>query len=506
MSTFNKTTRKSNNTEVTNKANGQAFKVENELELYSAVCTALMNEFSYEKSDERLERIKTLISKVDPAFVAKLAVYAREKMNLRTIPLILSVELAKIHKNDNLVSSTVSRVIQRADELAEILAIYQALNNRTELKKLNKLSNQLKKGIAKAFDKFDEYQFAKYNRQNEVKLRDALFITHPKPSDDKQKELFKKIAEDTLTTPNTWEVKISEAGSDPVEKCKAWEKLIDENALGYMALLRNLRNILQANVSKEHILKVCQKLENENEVKRSKQFPFRFLSAYIMLSKANGDVDEAKKSLVLKALETAVKFTASNYKGIGETDSILIASDVSGSMFGHKVGGEKSSVTAYDVGLLMSMLLRYHCNFVDSGFFGSDWKLVNLESNEILKNTVDLKNREGEVGYSTNGFKVIDWAIKSNKVYDKIMLFTDCQLWNDRFGTKTINELWKEYKKINPKCKLYMFDLSGYGTSPVKIERGDAYIISGFSDKVFDMLDSIENGSSIIKEINKITI
>ena len=121
--------------------------------------------------------------------MAKLAVYVREKMHLRSIPLVLTVELAKQHNGDGLVSKLTNRVVQRADEITELLAYYAMANVAKELKKLNKFSKQLQKGLADAFNKFDEYQFAKYNREAEVKLKDALFLVHPKAKDEAQQAI-----------------------------------------------------------------------------------------------------------------------------------------------------------------------------------------------------------------------------------------------------------------------------------------------------------------------------
>ena len=163
-----------------------AFELTPEMELYSAVLTSSLSNQFYESGTDRIERIRSMIQKNNPLFVAKLAIYAREKMHLRSMPLILAVELSRQHKGDGLVGCLVNRVIQRADEITELLAYYSLANSRTELKKLNKLSKQVQKGLSAAFNKFDEYQFAKYNRDAAVKLKDALFLVHPKAKDELQ--------------------------------------------------------------------------------------------------------------------------------------------------------------------------------------------------------------------------------------------------------------------------------------------------------------------------------
>ncbi|MGL6129432.1 TROVE domain-containing protein, partial [Chryseobacterium artocarpi] len=203
---------KKENKEILNYEGEKAYMMTPEEELYSAVVTTGLSNISYEKGDDRLERIKSLIDENDPEFVAKLAVYARKEMHLRSVPLVLATELAKEISGSDLVSRTVDGVVQRADEITELLAYYQLSNKRTETKKLNRLSKQIQKGLAKSFNRFDEYQFAKYNRKAEVTMKDALFLVHPKAKNDDQQTIFNKIAHNMLETPYTWEVELSVLG------------------------------------------------------------------------------------------------------------------------------------------------------------------------------------------------------------------------------------------------------------------------------------------------------
>ena len=205
----------------------EAYKLTPQMELYSTVCTASLQNKFYEDKDKTVERIRELVKKNKPEFVAKLAIYTREQMYLRSVPLLLAVELAKIHKGDNTVSKLVSRIIQRPDEITEILAYYQLANKRTDTKKLGKLSKQIMKGVAYSFNKFDEYQFSKYDRKTQVTLKDALFLTHPKPKNEEQQALFNKIVEGTLEVPYTWEVELTKAGQEDKSKKEIWEQLID---------------------------------------------------------------------------------------------------------------------------------------------------------------------------------------------------------------------------------------------------------------------------------------
>jgi len=503
MSKFNTKARGASKT--TNREGATAYKLDAKMELYATSVTTMLSNKFYESGNDTLDRIKGLvsgISKTDPEFVAKLAVYAREKMYLRSLPLVLTVELAKVHKGDNLVSRTVGRVVQRADEITELLSYYSQANKRNDVKKLGKLSKQIQKGLAYSFNKFNEYAFGKYNRDGAIKLRDALFVVHPKAKDEMQQNIFNKITNDTLETPYTWEVELSK-GDD---KKQTWETLIDSEKVGYMATLRNLRNILQADVSKKHLVKVANFISDPEMVAASKQFPFRFLSAYREIKQ----LASGKASMILDALEEAMLASAKNIKGFDHGQAITISVDTSGSM--DQQMSERSKITYQDVGLVLGMLLHNQCKDIETSIFGESFKTVNLPKKNILSNTETLGGYSGLVGHSTNGYLVLRDLIDRGEVKDKVMIFTDCQLW-DSSGMFYITPqghdfaiLWQKYRKIAPNAKLYLFDLAGYGDTPVSTHDNGVYLIAGWSDRVFDMLDAYENGLSAIKEIEKINL
>lgn len=517
-------------TQVTNYEGAKAFVMSAEMELYTAVVTWSLDDSFYEKNEDRMNRLRGLIAKCEPLFVAKLAVYARTKMYMRSVPLVLVTELAKLHSGDNLVARVTDKVIGRADEITELLACYEMLNKRTGPKKLNRLSKQMQKGLTSAFNRFDEYQFAKYNRDGAIKLRDALFLVHPKAKDELQQLLFNKIVNGTLQTPYTWETELSALGqlSFDSEEAKAaafrtkWEELIDSGKLGYMALLRNLRNIQEAGVSYAHFQKVCATLADAEQVAKAKQFPFRYLAAYrelvnpitavpapgllkklttLMQGQNRGYTGE-----LLDALEKAVQASAANIKGFDYDTRVLLACDVSGSM--QTPVSAKSKVLLYDVGLMLAMLLQSRCKNVEVGMFGNIWKTIAVPRNNVLGNVQEFYKREGEVGYATNGYLVVKDILARRVKVDKVMLFTDCQLYNSSSTTGDhVHALWLRYKaEVAPEAKLYLFDLKGYGQAPLQLLRNDVYLVAGWSDKVFDVLAALEEGASALDAINQIEL
>lgn len=516
--------------ETTNYMGATAYTLTPEMELYSAVATCMVDDSYYEKQKERLSRIRELIAQCSPEFVAKLAIYARKEMNLRSIPVVLAVELARATSGNSLVSKTINGIVQRADEIKEILAYYQIANKRAGVKKLNKLSKQVQKGLAAAFNKFDEYQFAKYNTAAEVKMRDALFLVHPKAKDEVQQELFNKIAKNELETPYTWETVLSELGKKTFvtesEKQHAvamqWEELVMSGKLGYMAVLRNLRNILTKGSAKAftEALKI---LTDADKVKKAKQLPFRYLSAFMEIQKLSSAeiVFEDQKTRITQAtaaLEKALLIACDNIS-VNEGRTVIL-SDNSGSMYGDGAG--KSLVSAMsnrktaDIANLFAVLYWNKSKNTSIGLFG-DYLIqpVLNRAGNLFENFKLINSEAKKCGPSTERgiFEYMDKLISNKTIVDRIIIFSDCQIgtgcnWYDSQGNKAdnFNELLKQYLAINPTVKLYSVDLKGYGNTLTRSDNRNTVLVSGWSEKIFDMIYYIENGSTVVDQINHIEL
>src|SRR5215471_10184404 len=218
--------------------------ISTELQLRRSVLACLLWESQfYEDGVSIAARIRELVPRVADEKVAALAVEARSAMKLRHAPLLLVREMARHATHRGLVADTLARVIQRADELAEFVAIYWADGRRP-------LSAQVKKGLAAAFVRFDEYSLAKYDRAGAVRLRDVLFLCHAKPMTSDQALVWRRLIAGELATPDTWEVAVSSGG----DKRAHWERLLIEHRLGSLALLRNLRNMKDAGVAEDLVI------------------------------------------------------------------------------------------------------------------------------------------------------------------------------------------------------------------------------------------------------------
>ena len=229
----------------------------------------------YEDGKQIADRILEESANCSKEVVASLAVEARNVHGLRHAPLLLLTDL--IRRGGDGVADAVANTIRRADEMAELVAIYWRNGKKP-------LSKQMKLGLAKAFGKFSEYQLAKYDRDGVVKMRDVLFLTHPKPKDTEQEALFKRVAERQLVTPDTWEVQLS-GGAD---KKETFERLIREGKLGYLAVLRNLRNMMEAGCDRELVANAIVARKGAELV-----FPFRYVAAARACPQMEPVIDQA---------------------------------------------------------------------------------------------------------------------------------------------------------------------------------------------------------------------
>jgi len=305
--------------------------ISNELQLRRSVLACLLWESQfYEDGVEIAGRIAELVPKVEAERVAALAVEAREQMKLRHAPLLLVREMARHKTHRGLVADTLQSVIQRADELCEFVAIYWK-DGRVPL------SGQVKKGLAAAFPRFDEYQLAKYDRGGPIKLRDVLFLCHAKPRDDKQAAVWKKLIWGRLAVPDTWEVALS-SGAD---KREAWTRLLAENKLGALALLRNLRNMKEAGAEDELVLSALRGANTQRVL------PFRFLAA----ARYAPQWEEALEQLMLKSV--AEQASLENGRLAGKT---VVLVDVSGSM--NWALSKRSEMKRTDAAYGLAVLLR----------------------------------------------------------------------------------------------------------------------------------------------------
>ncbi len=405
----------------------------------SVLACMLWEDQFYEDGVAIAGRIRELVAKVAPEKVATLAVEARTQMKLRHAPLLLVREMARLATHRHLVAETLMSVIQRADELSEFVALYWSEGKQP-------LSAQVKKGLAAAFTRFDEYALAKYNRATPVKLRDVLFLCHAKPVDSAQAELWKRLVEDQLATPDTWEVALS-SGAD---KREAWERLLEENKLGALALLRNLRNMAEAKVSGELIKAGLGRMKTERVL------PFRFIAAARYAPQWEAELEQAMfRALNGQSGEGAAKLP-------GKT---VLLVDVSGSM--DAALSRRSDMRRTDAAFGLAILLREIAEQVSVYTFSDNLVRVPARQGFALRDALHASQPHNGT-YLGKALEGID------EKYDRLIVITDEQSHD---------------AVPNPKARGWMLNVASYQNG---VGYGKWMHVDGWSDSVIEYIRAAE--------------
>lgn len=459
-----------------NKEGHVAYGMTDKAKLVTQVLCSFFDEkqFYGKNTEDMKQTIKRVIQK-DPEFVSQLAVFARREFNMRSVSHVLTAYLAHEEKGKPFVRKTVKGVSLRGDDITEIMSFYLSTFGKP-------VPNSLKKGIADVLVGLDEYQLAKYKGEGKaVKMRDLLCLCRPRPQTSEQEELWKRCLEGKLEVPVTWETQLSANGNN----AETWEKLIDSGKVGYMAYLRNLRSILTA--QPRNIDKVFCKLADPVAVKKSRQLPFRFLSAY----KSVGNIGGSK---VFDVLEAATDASVENLPKLPGTT--VIAVDVSGSM-GITISA-KSDVHCCEIAMMLGMIANRICENAILYTFDTSIKKYDVSHrNGILYTTI----HSNMYGGGTNMSLPFQKMIKDHVKCDRVIILSDNEVnsgysWYSR---KTVQALADEYRRTTGNdIWVHAIDLQGYGTQ--QFHGAKTNIIAGWSEKVFDFILLAEQGEGSLEK------
>ena len=472
---------------VTNHQGGTGYAYDAKSELVAILATGLENKY-YEKLGERETRLANVIAEVakkDKTFAAKALVYARTVMGQRTVTHFGAVELAKILSGDELGARFFSKrdrkenkggVIFRLDDMLEIAACYQARNPGKPF------SNAIKKGFKAALEAADEYELAKYQAKNrDLSLVDIVNLVHPKPS-EKMKPVFAKLMKGELKQFNTVEDKNTKAGQEVAAKVKAgtitkaeaekvlneakednYAELIATRKIGYLALLRNLRNILKTGAKADVVKGACELLTDEKFVRKSLVFPHQIDLALEVLLIEFG----TKAHAFVKALDKAYELAIPNLTDLFTNGRTAVVFDTSGSMHGGyasvKVDGKSINKAPIDKAALIGATLAKGIG-ADLYQFATTCEGIRYNPNDsinTIKNT-GLK-QEGRVGHGTS-FNEIFKTLYAEGKYDRIFIISDMQ-----GGDSIVRS--SDYQRYTTKYGqpyIYTIDIQGYGTTMFK--------------------------------------
>lgn len=444
----------------------------------------LENQF-YESADEQMNRYTELTQKVGEKFgwefVAKASFFSRNVLGMRSVS-ELTAAILNHYQFDNK-RAYFRNFLKRPDDVSEVFAAIDMLGD--------KRSHALVRGAGDYLSSLKDYQLGKYKlKGKEYNMYDLINITHAHSA------TIDKYKAGTLETPDTWETAISSSKSDE-EKSQNWQRLVEENKLGYLALIRNLRNIVNSSPDADWIEEyLVPQIKNKVAIKKSLVFPYQIYCSWKNYGIRNISIDAA--------LDRAFRIACGNMpKMDGRTVIIL---DVSGSM--ENKLSSNSQLTLKEVGAVYAAAMFVNCN-ADFIKFGNDAKRIKLNKLDSIFNLVEKMYANDNCGYGTD---IVPAFRLMNEKYDRIFLVSDMQIMNKngsrqywgcysgwQNGIETYNGYCKAYK-CHP--HMYSFDLSNYSTQVENPNNPRIHLLTALNDTLFKMLPYIENGNSLVDYIN----
>ena len=478
-----------NNLQLGISANGNLqFKKEPLQHLYEIVVSTFFGKDTYYQTSNQLvtnmkKEVAQAVKMEEFDFVANLAIHARTEMHMRTIPIVLVVQFANELRNQGKsypqLRQLVCDVIQRADQITDLFAYALDVFGGK-----NKVPMAIRRGVADACNKFGEYGFAKYDRAGMVKFKDVLRMVHPTAKNETQGMIFKKIMEDCLETPYTWETELSMNGQRGAERLSdktLWTQLIESGKVGYMAMLRNLRNIIQAGVESKTSSIVAGIISDQKEVAKSKQLPFDLLEAYKIVKPLD--------TKLATAVSKAIDLSCSNIPQLGNNVWIII--DYSGSM------GSDDGIPINSATMMASALIK-SSDMVDNlavTLFGDEAKTLHGvdANNSVIGLQKDLlRHRTGRIAGYTNFDKALDERQKLGFAPDTIIVFTDGEV--NRFPYRKLQALSGNVIKIT-------VNMAAAPTTPLLKEDG-WLSLSGWSTAIFKWIPAIREKETVVDKLS----
>jgi 60 kDa SS-A/Ro ribonucleoprotein len=509
--------------EVVNAQGGQSIKFVPEMELVGLLASGLDGRF-YETESDREKRLIEVIKEVgkkDPELVAKALVYARTVMGQRSVTHVGAVAALSVLSGTPLASRFFTKrdrkvnkggIIFRLDDMLEIVAYYF-------LRNVDKpLPNSIKRGFKNVLESADTYELAKYQGKGKaISMVDIVNLVHPKPS-EKMQETFKKLMKGELKQFNTSEDKNTKAGQVVAEKVKSgeitkeeaeielkeakgenWKQLISEGTLGYLALLKNLRNIVN-DTTDEVYQAALEMLVDEKRVRKSLVFPHQIDIAFeVLMSEGSDKVPQTRRVSLLTALSNAYELAVPNLTELFTYGRTAVVIDTSGSMTGNtvKMNGTSINSRPVDKAALVGATLVKGIG-ADLYHFSTSCEQLQynpLDTVNTIKNSIITRAHGGGTSFESI-FRTL------NGKYDRVFVVSDMQGGDSILKYST----YQSYIKTHGQPYIYSIDMCGYGNTMFK--QNDKLInLFGYSSDIYEMVKSAElNPKKVLEEIRKIVI
>lgn len=461
-----------------NLAGGDAFDMNPRIKLISNLVTSFVQDQYYRSAEEGMAEVRGLVNN-DPLFAAKAAIYARDKFHMRSVTHVVASEVAKAVKGEKWSKRFFKRVVMRPDDALEILSLYLSLYGKP-------VPNSLKKGLGEALRQFDEYQLAKYKGERRgLSMVDLVNLCRPLPT-----QAIDKLMKGVLPVPETWETKLTQAGQEGKDKTEAWKELVYNKRIGYFALLRNIRNILETDDT-ELLSRAMDLLIDPKLIKNSKVLPFRYMTAFDALR------GEPNSGQIYPHLEKALELSISNVPRLPGTTVVML--DESGSM-----GGRPFAIGSLFAAILIKV------NMADLIMFSSRARYFNLNN---MDSVMSLRSQMVDAFRSggTNFIEPFELMEEKGAKYERIVILSDMQAWMAHSGARwaggnlptSVYEVYAKMCGFRP--LLYSWDLQGYGS--IQFPEPNIFMLAGFSEHVFSIMELLESDKeAMVKEVEAIEI
>jgi hypothetical protein len=476
-------------------------------------------QFSKLDVDEVTKEILATASKIaegpNPEDLLIIARWLRHDMNIRATPQALLVVASRFDGTKPYVRKYAPEIAVRPDEIKTCLLMHRFFFGMKSIK------NCLAQGLSDATSKFKERGLIKYDSPSWPTWKDVLQVLPRGNGRPLSKELANYFLKGEVTDPAktpviaarkalnkldkfdaeakdlavksmvNWEVLLSQFGN---EKKAVWEFLIENNLVGYMALMRNLRNLLEVDASDATIKLAVDKLSDPDQVRNSKQLPFRFLMAHTILENHFGRTGTKSRNVskMLEALQDASNYSVENLQKLPGLTAVF--ADNSGSMM--TPVSEKSQMTCAGAANTLCGIVAKLCEDSVVCAFGTDIGPVAFTKHDTVLSIAEKVRRADTKGMATNAYLAPEWLKRNNLKPDRVIILSDMQCWNSNsWGSRSqLCDTWASFKKWSPNTWMHSVHLNGYGDSPID-EDAMVNQVSGFSEKIFDMFLQVEGVS-----------
>lgn len=449
--------------------------------LFSSYVEDKFYESSYSQLSQFLEETDAMIETYGAEFVAKAAIFARKELGMRSISHILAGVLNN-HQFTNK-RAFFRNFANRPDDVSEVFACIDMYGD--------KRSHAAIRGFGDYLSTLSSYTLGKYKMNgHKYNMYDLINLTHA------HSNAIQDYKDDNLSSPDTWEVKISTAEND-AERSFEWRRLVEENKLGYIALLRNLRNILNADIDEEWIeTYLVPQLTNQTAIEKSLVFPYQIYTAYKYL--------DIKNTIVVTALSKAFRYSCDNMPLFDDKTAIIL--DVSGSMTDPI--SRNSRVTIKEVGACFAAsLLISGQNDMIFIKFGNRAKTQTFNKLDNPFTIISKMCDNGGLGCGTEIDKAFNCLENTYTKVDRIFLISDMQTMTHcvRYYSGPLGwDVFDRYQQnTGTQPKLFSFDLGNYDSQIGNPKYPNVHLMTALNDKIFKIIKLLDCGIPIEYFVNE---